>query len=198
MASSPTKSAFDLTHGTDTDGTLRLSEFSVDFENVRYGMSYQPTNPQAIADAMAHFGEMPQDFTLVDMGSGKGRILIGAVEQGFRHVFGVEFVRELNEVARENISVRGIHNATLWTGDAAQYVFPPGNLLIYFGNPFRVEVMRAVIENLRTADYEKLYVVYRVPRCSAALDGCGFLTALGELPGWEGEYGVKTWRGDRV
>jgi len=44
-----------------------------------------------------------RDFTFVDLGSGKGRVLLMASHYPFKRIIGVEFIPELHQVAQENI-----------------------------------------------------------------------------------------------
>jgi hypothetical protein len=44
-----------------------------------------------------------QDFTFIDLGSGKGRVLLMASDYPFKRIIGVEFMPELQRVAQENI-----------------------------------------------------------------------------------------------
>ena len=50
--------------------------------------------------------------------------------------------------------------------DAAQFVFPPENLVVYFFNPFDSMITRRVLDNLRRAIGEsgrRAIVVFRYP-----------------------------------
>jgi hypothetical protein len=191
-----TSSDFDKTYGVDTDGTLLLRDLAIDSEHIDLACNYQPTDPQAITDAMLFLGEEPQEFTLVDMGSGKGRIIIGAALLGFKRVIGVEFAHELNETARANLQICDLSQVEIWEGDAADFIFPDDdNLVVYFGNPFKAEMMNTVAMNLKKKEYKKLYIVYRNPKCADELDKYGFLHQLGELDSWKSRSGVKLWRG---
>jgi SAM-dependent methyltransferase len=44
-----------------------------------------------------------RDFTFIDLGSGKGRVLLMAAPYGFKKILGVEFMPEWHRVAQENI-----------------------------------------------------------------------------------------------
>jgi hypothetical protein len=46
----------------------------------------------------------PRNFTFIDFGSGKGRVLLIAAGLPFKAVVGIEFSRELHEIAVQNIS----------------------------------------------------------------------------------------------
>ena len=90
----------------------------------------------------------------VDLGSGKGRILLLASEYPFRGVVGVEFAHELNEVAERNIALsanhrRRCHDVRTVTADAAEYVLPEGPLVLYLYNPFAPEILRRILEHNR-------------------------------------------------
>ena len=97
------------------------------------------------------------EFTLVDLGSGEGRILFVAATYGFRRVVGVEFARELHEKTEANIARAAIPANTEIVsvlGDAGAYEYPDTPLVVHFGNPFGEAVTRRVIERL-TAAYER-------------------------------------------
>jgi hypothetical protein len=112
------------------------------------------------ATARLAIGELPirdhRDYTFVDIGSGKGKILFVAAEYPFRRIEGVEFAAELHRQAQENI--RAFHNRRQkcgriesMHGNAIDYEFPRENLVIYFFNPFGPEVMEPVLENLEAS-----------------------------------------------
>ncbi len=83
-------------------------------------------------------------------------MLLIAAEYPFREIHGIEFGKELHECAEQNISrVRRhrlkctrIHSILM---DAVEYLFPPGNLVVYFNNPFGPDVMERVLQRLESA-----------------------------------------------
>jgi SAM-dependent methyltransferase len=110
-----------------------------------------------VANARAALRELPienqSEYTFIDMGSGKGRMLFVAAEHPFRKVRGVEFVIDLHEQARDNIrrnnrrkqkcaDIESIH------ADAAEFEFPNENLVLYLFNPFGPEVLSRIVANL--------------------------------------------------
>jgi SAM-dependent methyltransferase len=182
---------FDLKHGTDTSGDDSLWKFKIDSPSARFGRKYQPTGEEELAEAVRFLGVNPTDLTFVDLGCGKGRTLLVAASLGFRQVIGVEFTRELAEIAGKNLEKMGIANGSIVQGDAGEYRFPDGNLVVYLYNPFSEEVMRKVVPNLRECASRKLYVIYKAPECMALFDSGGFLTRLGSPPGRD--Y-IQTWK----
>lgn len=93
------------------------------------------------------------DYTFVDLGSGKGRMLLIASEFPFRKIVGVEMRPDLHEQAMENLR-RGRHlsrqcfDVESVLVDATRYEFPAGKLVVYLFNPFGGEVMATVLRRL--------------------------------------------------
>jgi SAM-dependent methyltransferase len=189
-----TTDAFDLRWGTDTAGTIALRDLSIDSPNAHLGQACQATHPEALPDAVRFIGIDANKFTFIDLGCGKGRMVLIASQLGFRKAIGVEFAPELVEIARSNVSKMNIHNASIISGDAANYLFPSGNLVVFLYNPFLSEVMVQVIGNLRKQFSAELYLIYRYPKCGEVIIRSVFLDYIGEVPGWEGPRGIHIWK----
>lgn len=127
---------FDAVWKVDTSGIISLWHTSIDSRNAKFGASYRPSDPVWIERALACISEDFSTFTFIDLGCGKGRVLLVASHYGFCRVIGVEFARELVEAARRNLQVSGIGGAEVICEDAANFRFPGGNLVVYLFNPF--------------------------------------------------------------
>jgi hypothetical protein len=110
-----------------------------------------------------------QDFTFIDLGSGKGRVLLMASNYSFKKIIGVEFMPELHRAAQENIA--GFSNAcqrcrqieTLCM-DARDFQFPLEPLVVYLFNPFSESTFAQVLEDLRRSVEQTprpVYIAYR-------------------------------------
>ena len=92
-----------------------------------------------------------EDFTFIDLGSGKGRTVLLAGERPFKRVVGVEYSRALHEIAQQNVEkypLKKAGNFELVLNDVAAYNFPPSPLVVYNYNSFGDEVLTRVLENL--------------------------------------------------
>lgn len=92
-------------------------------------------------------------YTFIDMGSGKGRMLLLAAELPFRRIVGVEFASDLNALAQKNVKTYRNSNQACFeieplNMDATLFEFPPEPSIIYFFYPFERFVMEPVIRNL--------------------------------------------------
>ena len=164
--------SFDRRHGVDTCGVVFLSDLTVVSTNKHSGLEYEPTPVRAF-DRM--LGDLPADlseFAFIDFGCGKGRTLLLASQRHFKMIRGVEFAKELQEIAEKNIQAfrsdrqicRDIR--ATWI-DAAEYEIPDENCVFYFYYPFHEDVMHKVVGNI-LASHEKnprkMYFVNRLDK----------------------------------
>lgn len=185
---------FDLRHGTDTAGIEPLWRFEIRSPNARFGVRYQTTGEQELVDTLKCLHEDPHAFTFIDLGCGKGRALLVASNLGFIQVIGVEFARELVDIARMNIAKMRISNAVVMHDDAAEFHFPDTDMIVYLYNPFSQEVVRKVVTNLQKSSAKTIYLIYSDPKFAEAFDSSGFLNRLGCPPG---RQNIQIWRAAR-
>jgi precorrin-6B methylase 2 len=141
--------------------------------------------------ALSLLGEELADFTFIDLGCGKGRVLVAASRMGFRRIVGVEFAPELADTARINLAKLGLKEVEIVQGDAAEYDFPDSNLVVYLFNPFSGEVLRGVVEKLRNLLTRRIFIVYNSPKCAEVLDSSGFLRRFG--PPMATRWTIQIW-----
>ena len=94
--------AFDLRYGTNTAQRLDLKDLHIISENKSRGVNYMPTHSKPFRKLVREL-DLPRDKVFVDLGSGKGKVLILAAQCGFKRVVGVEFSRDLCLDARKNV-----------------------------------------------------------------------------------------------
>ncbi len=139
---------WDLRQGVDTRGVVPTT--------APHGVEYDATLPLQF-DSLIQL--LPQEVihnsTFIDIGSGKGRVLLFAAAYQFRRIVGVEYSATLHEIAQRNIArYRGKRRCTQIepiNSDAAFFEFPSGPLVLFFNNPFGAAVMRPVVINIRNA-----------------------------------------------
>ena len=146
---------FDTTRRVRTTGDVSVPDASKVVGEIRDSEMYIPVRA---SNADAALRDLPMsdlsDYTFIDMGSGKGRVLFVAAEYPFRQVIGVEFSIALHEDAQRNIArykSRKQRSGTIEAvlADAARFKFPAGKLVIYLFNPFGPDVMSRMLANLK-------------------------------------------------
>jgi SAM-dependent methyltransferase len=155
---------FDTMRHVQTSGLVAVPEASKVVGEIRDSYIYGAVR---VANAHVALRDLPignsngansggmdySQYTFIDMGSGKGRMLFVAAEYPFRRVIGVEFSNDLHQEALANIKryrYRGQRCVDIDSvhADAAEFEFPNENLVVYMFNPFGPEVMTRMLANL--------------------------------------------------
>jgi SAM-dependent methyltransferase len=144
---------FDWRHHIDTCGFVGLADLTVTGENAEHGAAYQPTHPKFVFEILRDLGIDYRRYAFVDIGSGKGRTLFVAAEYPFGRIIGVEFAKELHNIALRNARnfrsrTQKCHDIECVLVDASQYAFPPMPTVFFMFNPFRPPVLTPVLRRL--------------------------------------------------
>ena len=169
---------FDWFHGVDTSG--------VALPTVAGGQGYKGSLPHLVRKVLRGIEASYEDYTLVDLGSGKGRTLLIASEFPFRRIIGIEADPSLNAIAEHNFASyrtdrQKCRNLISLCGDVRDFVFPAEPLLVYLFNPFTETVIADVLENIQSSLREwprPLLLVYLRPLFAGPMDRSNFLKSI--------------------
>jgi hypothetical protein len=161
---------FDWQHGVRTCGNVNLTDLTLVGNNAGHGR-YYPSHPKFLFEVLRSLNIDHSSYTFVDIGSGKGRVLLVASEFPFAEIIGVEFATELHEIASQNIrsyrsKTQKCKNIRALNLDAVEFEFPLTPLVLYMFNPFRPPVMIPVLQRLqRSLDSHprEVTLVYETP-----------------------------------
>ena len=169
---------FDLEHGVETGGLLMARNIRSGHAHDAQSTAYYGTQPSVFRAAIARWiedisaaGQNVREFTFVDIGCGKGRVLMLASNHPFRRVLGIELSPSLVQRARENLG--------RWTArphpcdcieviesDVLDFALPDGPLLLYLYHPFEAELFGQWVHFLAAqlaARATTVYVLYLNP-----------------------------------
>jgi SAM-dependent methyltransferase len=157
----------------------------------QFHSEYQPTEPTLFHEMLCALQRESRldfdDFTFLDLGSGKGRTLLMASDYPFRRIVGVELLAALDRIAQENLRLYKSDSQKCFTlesvcADATDFPLPEGPLLIYLFNPFPESGMRRLVanieQNLRISP-RAMYVLYHNPLLEYALSESSVLRKVG-------------------
>jgi hypothetical protein len=174
---------FDRQFGTDTGKSFSAADLRAESDDLQQVWRYWPTLPGVFERIMTSARVRHEELTFVDLGSGKGRVLMLACRRPFRRVIGVELSPALHEVARRNLAVfaspeRRCFDVELVQSDAALWIPPAEKLFLYLFQPFPIATFTAVLANLRrslaTAPRE-VVLAYLNPLFADEIAACDFL-----------------------
>jgi SAM-dependent methyltransferase len=181
---------YDFDHMVDT--TRANVGFRAQLTAALSGHQYFPTEPWLFEQIMQALPIDFHEFTFVDLGSGKGRVLLMAAPYGFKRIMGVEFMPEWHRVAEENIRKFATQYAIAspiesFCMDAREFDFPGGPLVVYLFNPFPEPVLAVVLEKLRESQLSNprpVFVAYRYPEFDSLIQKSGWLRKIAGTEQW--------------
>jgi SAM-dependent methyltransferase len=161
--------SFDRRHGTDTSGLLMPPDWSFEDESLRdQAVGYVPSPPRVTRAMLRALDVPPEPFTFVDVGCGKGRVLLIAAGLPFRSIAGVEASPALAAVARDNIARAGrlrrkCRDLRVEIADAMRWPLPPGDLVLHLYHPFGPDLLARFLSRVEQAlarDPRRLRLLY--------------------------------------
>jgi hypothetical protein len=174
---------YDRLHGVDTIRD-RSTEWSadIDSENLGAGTGYAATPPDTVRISVRSLTISPEEYVFIDLGSGKGRVMLVASEVPFKECLGVEYAPDLHEVAVRNIASfncpdRKCPVIKSICHDAATFPLPDSPLVLFFAHPFGGEVLKGFLLNLQQSlrkNPRKVFVIYYDPICRDEFLDAGF------------------------
>ncbi len=181
---------FDRAYGVDTGGLIYADRLAGGHAHAAHNAGYYATAPSLFHGAIALWREtLPgtgygvEDYTLVDIGCGKGRVLLMASEYRFHEIIGVELDSGLATIARKNLRKWqrrvpriGVHQDSLLRpgksipririldGDALSLPIPDAPVALFYFNSFERPMMEIWLARLgeiareRTAPLDLIYI----------------------------------------
>ena len=173
----------------DWDHRVDTTSATVNARNRFLGLlhsPYQPTDPALFHEMMAKLDIDFSQFVFLDIGSGKGRVLLMAADYPFLKIIGIELLPELHGIAEENVrkyksaSQQCFRIETI-CDDAADFVFPPDPLILYLFNPLAEPALAALLANLGHSLEEnprRVYLLYHNPLLQRVVHASKWLREL--------------------
>ena len=185
---------FDRINGTDTGGFIRNQRAANP-----HATAYWGTAPSLLRGSFVHWSETlngtpysTADYTFIDLGSGKGRVLMLASELPFRHIAGVELDPALVAASRLNLALwnRPDHVSSsieVIHGDAVDVALPEEPVLLYLYNPFDADLVSQLADRLRSLLRARIHpvdIIYTRPDHARLFEAVPGIQTLwkGEIP----------------
>jgi SAM-dependent methyltransferase len=145
--------AFDLFHNVDTGSGWPAQSGDIVSPNRDKAVPYDPAPWRTLRRSLELGSLRANGFTFVDVGCGKGKVLLSAVAQPFGRIVGIEFSPALCRIADNNLaSARLIRRrcfaVQISCSDAVEYRVPNEPTIFFFYNPFTYDVMEVVLGNI--------------------------------------------------
>lgn len=145
--------AYDWRHGTKTHQECFLNTQGVpDVQAIQGNNVYRPFWRKEFFDAIRSLGVDLKDYLFIDIGSGKGKLIMLASHFPFSGIVGVEYAPALHATAVDNIgqfkNKAGRTDMTSVNADALTWDLPTKPAVYFLYNPFDLETTRAFFARL--------------------------------------------------
>jgi len=157
---------FENRWGTDTARVADLDSLGIAAPG---RVRYEPSGWLDLRRVLGH-RDVTADDVFLDLGSGKGRVVLQAARYPFRRVIGVELSPSLVRIAAANVDARRdklrCSDIEFVTADATKFVVPDDVTVVYLYNPFRGPLFAAAIDRVcESLDRRprSLRLIYRTP-----------------------------------
>jgi SAM-dependent methyltransferase len=179
---------FDAAFGTETRRVVENDALAdVSSPNRARGIRYEPTRALPFRRVLRRAG-VPAAEGFVDLGCGKGRVLILAVQYGFTQVTGIDYSRALCAAAERNLGAfrdrtKRAFKSKVLAMDAADYAFTANDTVVYLFNPFDAVVLAAVMARLRRSlerHPRTVWIVYHNPVWRASIESTHAFEHVGD------------------
>ena len=190
---------FDIIYRTDTVRSVSLGSLTIKSENKHRGVDYEPTYTRPFNKLLATL-KLPTIFVFVDVGSGKGKILLLAARYGFEKNIGIEFSKELCDIANQNIASfragRYTPRIKIINTDVLHYSIKAIKNIFYLFNPFDkmilAQFLKNILDSLRKTERPLWLIFNNMPCHKSLLSEISALTKYGSYVFGSIEFVVYT------
>lgn len=182
---------FDIKHGTNTHARILKEHYPDTPQNFEHGVLYMSSWSHVVVNstlfALRHNAGPVEDVALVDVGSGKGKVIcLWSTHSKFNpqiKKIGIEYSPALSAICADNLNIVSARNTAIYTLDAAKHDYNHGvsTLILYLYNPFDRDLMERFLKAL--PQDKTIYIIYNNSLHSDLILEEGFKT-IKDQPGW--------------
>ena len=159
------ESIFDFLYKVNTKGYITLDKLTT-VGNTSNSIQYQASNYFLLLKFFKKYGSFIENKTIVDFGSGKGRVLILAMQYKAKKCIGIEFAKELIDISKNNLKLykKRIHSKTEYEfilDDVRNYKLSNEDILFFY-NPFDDIILEQIFDEISKLEKE-MTIVYVNP-----------------------------------
>jgi hypothetical protein len=186
---------FDQSTGLDTGGFIHGSQLRSGHPHDKYSVSYYGSAPSLVQAILGHWLDTPplrpiEEYTFIDFGSGKGRVVLIASTLPFRKSIGIELNPALHAIAAKNMKLwqamgRSVCPMQALCQEATEFQFPETPCLVYLFNPFTFQVIAKLLDRIAETFADRpgqLDLLYVNPESKSLLEQHPGFAKLWDMP----------------
>jgi hypothetical protein len=160
-----------------TFAPVQLRYLTIHDADLSKSSPYEAVNFYMLEKLLGAFRRRFAYTSIIDLGCGKGRVMVAAAYFGFKKIKGIDFARELCEEAIGNMQKTQINFPGLeWeviNANVLDYVIQPGDAVFFMFNPFVEETVDLFLDKLEVSCRQfprKTFFLYASPQHLSALE----------------------------
>jgi len=140
-------------YNINTIKPVSLEALTIDDGDITKSSPYEALNYYILETLLENFLKLfPREKSIIDIGSGKGRVMVVAAHYGFKNITGVDFARELCAAAERNTNkIKAQFPDTTFNihcKDILNYTIDKNDKVFFLYNPFNREIMEKLVEKI--------------------------------------------------
>ncbi len=188
---------FDAKYQMNTYKWVSKEDLVIEDAVAEHASSYQAMRVLPLRKLLKKLN-LENNTVLVDIGSGKGRVLIVASEFNFKEVRGIEFSSNLCKIAIKNVENYKSKDVTetkfdIINMDASKYEFEDDESVIFLYNPFDEYILNKVLKNIEISlkrKQRKLLMIYAYPVNCSIIEKNIPIKKIDNYKFWDMEFAV--------
>jgi SAM-dependent methyltransferase len=171
-----------LKYGTNTFIPIELKDLTITNGDRKKASRYEAVSFYMLEKLLSAFQKVSGLTSIIDLGSGKGRVLMVAPHFGFTHITGIDFAKELCEQAIANMKEKETHFPGIkWkviNENVENYDIGNQDSVFFMFNPFTEDVLKSFLEKLDNSCHEfprSIYFLYASPQYQQLLLDNGYV-----------------------
>jgi len=168
-------------YGIHTFSPIDLKKLTITKGDTGKASRYEAVNFFLLEKLLENFRKLSSVTSIVDLGCGKGRVLVVAAHYGFTNITGIDFAVELCEEAAKNMEkVKSKFPLIHWNiinSSVEEYDIMPDDSVFFMFNPFTEEIIRIFLNKLERSCKQfprTTYFLYASPQYKELLTGIGY------------------------
>ena len=164
-----------------TFAPVQLRHLTLANADISKSSPYEAVNYYMLEKLLNAFRSQSACTSIVDLGCGKGRVMVTSAYFGFTSITGIDFAKELCEEAAFNMQkVQSVFPRTNWRvihANVLDYLIQPDDAVFFMFNPFAEETLTSFLTRLEESCKlfpRKIYFLYASPQYQQLLLDNGY------------------------
>jgi len=164
-----------------TFAPVQLRRLTIENANIARSSPYEAVNYYMLEKLLKTFRTLSPDTSIIDLGCGKGRVMVVAAHLGFKKITGIEFAKELCDEAVLNMTKAQTHiHDFKWEvihDNVLDYSIKPDDAVFFMFNPFVESTLNQFLDSLEHSCKQyprKTWFLYASPVHVGALLNRGY------------------------